>query len=177
MLAQKGFAGTRLADIAELVQVQTPAIYYHYSSREELVEEVMHAGAAAMRQHLSTALAELPHDTTPTERIAAAVDAHLRIELQLSDYSHAIIRNANQLPAEVNQRALAEVTAYNNMWRSLIDDLRQAGQLRPDVSPSLARMLVLGALNWATEWWQTAEGPIEPLITTAQSMIIHSLRR
>ena len=177
VLASKGFAGTRLSDIAELVKLRTPAIYYYYSSREELIEEVMYAGAESMHRHTSTALAQLPVDSTPSERIAAAVEAHLRIELQLSDYSRAIIRNANQLPPEINKRALAEVSAYYNLWRVLIEDLERAGQLRPELSPPLARMLVLGALNWATEWWQTTEGPLEPLIATAQSMIIHSLRR
>lgn len=177
VLSKKGFSGTRLSDIAELAQLQTPAIYYYYASREELIEEVMFVGAAAMREHLATTLAGLAPDATPAERIAAAVEAHLRNELQISDFSHAIIRNANQLPATISRRALAEVAEYNDIWRSLLDDLESAGQLRPDIQPSVARMLVLGAINWATEWWRPDEGPIEPLIATAQSMVLHSLRR
>jgi AcrR family transcriptional regulator len=177
VLARKGFSGTRLSDIAELAQLQTPAIYYYYPSREQLIEEVMYTGAAAMHQYLVAALDALPADSTPSDRIAAAIEAHLRNELQLSDYSHAIIRNANQLPPEINERALAEVTAYNEIWRALIEDLRAAGQLRPDITPALARMLILGALNWATEWWRPDQGAIEPLIATAQSMLLHSLRR
>jgi TetR/AcrR family transcriptional regulator, cholesterol catabolism regulator len=177
VLSRKGFSGTRLSDIAEQAQLQTPAIYYYYPSREDLIEEVMYVGAAAMREHLETTLAALPADTTPAERIAAAVEAHLRNELQISDYSQAIIRNSNQLPEAVSRRAMAEVSAYNDIWRRLIEELAEAGQLRPDVTPSVARMLVLGAINWATEWWDPEQGPIEPLISTAQSMVLHSLRR
>jgi hypothetical protein len=36
-------------------------------------------------------------------------------------------------------------------------------------------MLVLGAINWATEWWRPDQGPIEPLIRTAQSMVRHAI--
>lgn len=176
VLSRKGFAGARLSDIAEEAHVQAPAIYYYYPSREDLIEEVMYVGAAAMRDHLQRALEGLPPDTTPSDRIAAAVESHLRHELEISDYSKAIIRNANQLPEQISRRALAEVSAYNDIWRSLIADLEVAGQLRGDVDPAVARMIVLGALNWAAEWWDPARGSIEQVISTAQSMVLHSLR-
>jgi len=175
VLSHRGFSGTRLSDIAERAQLQTPAIYYYYSSREELIEEVMYTGAAAMRSHLEAALARLGPEASPEDRLAEAVGAHLRNELQLSYYSHAIIRNANQLPEPVGRRALAEIAAYNDIWRKLIDDLAAAGRLHADLQPSVARMLVLGAINWATEWWRPDQGPIEPLIRTAQFMVRHAL--
>lgn len=176
VLSRKGFAGTRLSDIADEAQVQAPAIYYYYPSREDLIEEVMYVGAAAMRTHLAEALAALPPGATPAARIATAVEAHLRHELEISDYSTAIIRNANQLPEPVSRRALAEVGAYNDVWRGLVADLEAAGQLRDDVDPAVARMMVLGALNWAAEWWDPQRGSIDEVVATAQSMVLHSLR-
>lgn len=175
VLSEKGFSGTRLSDIAEKAHVQAPAIYYYYPSREDLIEEVMFVGAAAMRTHLVKALADAPQQT-PTERIATAVEAHLRNELELSDYARAIMRNGNQLPDNVSRRALAEVAAYNDIWRSLISDLDAVGQLREGVEPAVARMIVLGGLNWAAEWWDPSRGPIEELIDTTQSMVLHALR-
>jgi AcrR family transcriptional regulator len=176
VLSRKGFAGTRLSDIADEAQVQAPAIYYYYPSREDLIEEVMYVGAAAMREHLQQALDGLSAATTPSDRIAAAVETHLRHELEISDYAKAIIRNANQLPEQVSRRALAEVAAYNEIWRSLITDLDAAGQVRADVDPAVARMIVLGALNWAAEWWNPERGPLDEVIATTQSMVLHALR-
>ncbi|MCO1656207.1 hypothetical protein [Pseudonocardia humida] len=57
-----------------------------------------------------------------------------------------------------------------------VADLAAAGQLREDIDPSAARMLVLGALNWAAEWWDPDRGSIEDVIRTAQSMVLHALR-
>ncbi|MFC4949640.1 TetR/AcrR family transcriptional regulator [Pseudonocardia sp. GCM10023141] len=176
VLSRKGFAGTRLSDIADEAHVQAPAIYYYYPSREDLIEEVMFVGAAAMRTHLAEALDALPAGTPPAVRISVAVEAHLRHELEISDYSTAIIRNANQLPEPVSRRALAEVAAYNDVWRALVADLEAAGQLRADVDPAVARMMVLGALNWAAEWWDPERGSLDDVIGTAQSMVLHSLR-
>jgi AcrR family transcriptional regulator len=176
VLSRKGFAGTRLSDIAEQARLQAPAIYYYYSSREDLIEEVMFAGATAMREQLRRALGSLPDGTSPVQRLAVAVETHLRHELEISDYAKAIIRNGNQLPEAVSKRAHAEIAEYHEIWRGLILDMRAAGQLRADVDPAVGRMIVLGALNWAAEWWDAECGSIEELIRTAQSMVLHALR-
>jgi AcrR family transcriptional regulator len=98
VLAERGFAGTRLSDIAERAHVQAPAIYYYYPSREDLVSAVLLAGAETMVGYLRERLEELPGDTTASARIATAVEAHLRHELELSHYTRAFIRNTSQVP-------------------------------------------------------------------------------
>lgn len=175
VLAKKGFAGTRLSDIGRAASVQGPAIYYYYSSREDLIEEVMFAGASAMLDHLNKILGELPAKTSAADRLLAAVDAHLRLELEISDYSRAIIRNANQVPSNVSSRALDLVSDYNAVWTTLIAELSTSSAVRPDIDPGVARMLILGALNWAAEWFDEDVKPIEDVIRTAQAMVAHTL--
>jgi AcrR family transcriptional regulator len=174
VLARKGFAGTRLSDIAKEARVQAPAIYHYFASREDLIEEVVYTGAVDMHLYVSGVLAELPSDVPPAARIAAAIEAHLRLELELSDYSRALIRNVNQLPPDVGERALKEITAYGDVWRGLISDLKDAGQLREGLDHS-ARMIVLGALYWSVEWWNPERGNLDEVIAAAQSMILHAL--
>ncbi|WP_433799855.1 TetR/AcrR family transcriptional regulator [Actinomycetospora sp. CA-084318] len=176
VLAERGYAGTRLSDIAEEAHVQAPAIYYYYAHREELVGAVLTAGAEAMVGYLTERLAALPADSSPSVRLATAVEAHLRHELELSDYARAFIRNTNQVPPDISRPALDVLTAYFDVWRGLVADLAQAGLLRDDVDPSLGRMLVMGALNWCAEWWDPDRGPIDDLIVVAQSMVLHALR-
>ena len=38
-----------------------------------------------------------------------------------------------------------------------------------------ARMLVLGALNWAAEWWNPRRGSLDTVVRTAQSLVRHGL--
>ena len=49
----KGYAGTRLSDVAEYAEIQAPAIYYYFPSREDLIEEVMYSGIAEMTKNTS----------------------------------------------------------------------------------------------------------------------------
>jgi hypothetical protein len=61
------------------------------------------------------------------------------------------------------------------MWRKLLQDADNAGLLRPGLDPMSARMMVLGALNWAAEWWNPRRGSIEVMVRTAQSLVRHGL--
>ena len=171
VLSEKGYAATRLSDIADRAELRAPAVYYYFASREALVAEVMIVGQQWVRRHVTEALAALPHDVTALDRICEAIDAHLRVELELSDFATAVTRNAGQLPPDVRQQ-VAEVSAeYHAVWRQLFVDGQADGSIRIDLDHRSARMLIIGALNWAPEWWSNTKEPIDALVKTAQSFV------
>jgi AcrR family transcriptional regulator len=171
VLSQKGFAGTRLTDVAEYAELQAPAIYYYFPSREDLIEEVMYCGISDMRTHLQGTLDALPDGTTAMEKIMAAVDAHLRHELELSDYTTASIRNSGQIPEHLRTRQKKEEAAYGRIWQKLFSDAIADGDIRADLDPRMARLLVMGALNWAAEWWDPRRGTVEAIVANAQILV------
>jgi len=175
VLGANGYAGMRLTDVAAEAEIQAPAIYYYYASRDELIEEVMWVGIADMREHVSAALSELPDGTPPLERLLAAAEAHLRHALEISDYTTASIRNAGQVPLSIRKRQILEEERYGEVWRRLINELARQGRLRPELDLYIAQMLVLGALNWAVEWWNPRRGSVEAVVANAQSFIRHGI--
>jgi TetR/AcrR family transcriptional regulator, cholesterol catabolism regulator len=175
VLSAKGYAGLRLTDVAAQAELQAPAIYYYYPSRDDLIEEVMWAGIADMRQHVIAVLDDLPADTPALDRLLAAVEAHLRHELEISDYTTAAIRNAGQVPLKIRKRQILEEQRYGEVWRRLINDMARSGELRADLDLYIAQMLVLGALNWAVEWWDPRRGSLEAVVANAQSFVRQGL--
>ncbi|MFZ0714092.1 TetR/AcrR family transcriptional regulator [Mycobacterium sp.] len=175
VLSSKGFAGTRLSDVAEYAELQAPAIYYYFGSREELIEEVMYCGIADLRKHVQDALDDLPPETSPLERIMVAVEAHLRHELEISDYATASIRNSGQIPQRLRTRQLKEERAYGRVWRRLFDNALADGQIRTGLDPRYAQLLVLGALNWAAEWRDPRHDSVDGIVANAQSLVRHGL--
>jgi hypothetical protein len=135
----------------------------------------MWTGIARMREHMTRVLAAMPSGADALDRIDAAVEAHLRYCLEISDYTTASIRNAGQVPENIAIRYTAEASQYGDMWRKLLQDAENAGLLRPDLEPMAARMMVLGALNWAAEWWNPRRGSLDTVVRTAQSLVRHGL--
>lgn len=171
VLSTKGFGGMRLGDVAEHADVQAPAIYYYFPSREALIDEVMWSGIAHMREHLVSALDKLPDGTPPIERLMVAVEEHLRHELELSDYASASIRNAGQVPESIRERQLVEEEAYGEVWTAILKDAARAGELRADIDLHTVQMLILGALNWTSEWWDPSRGQIDLLVENAKLFV------
>jgi AcrR family transcriptional regulator len=175
VLSRKGYAGTRLTDVADQANIQAPAIYYYFPSRDDLIEEVMWSGIAHMRDHVAEVLAGLKPGADPLERIDAAVEAHLRYSLEISDYTTASIRNAGQVPEKTRIRYAAEAARYGDTWRKLLQDAASVGAMRSDLDPMVARMMVLGALNWAAEWWNPRRGSLDAVVRTSQSLVRYGL--
>ena len=175
VLSVTGYAGLRLNDVAEEAELQAPAIYYYYPSRDDLIEEVMWAGIADTRDHVTAVLDALPSGISAMDRLLAAVEAHLRHTLEISDYAKASIRNAGQVSQKIRKRQIAEEERYGEVWRRLINDVARSGELSVDLDLYIAQMLVLGGLNWAVEWWDPRRGSLDTVVANAQSFVRHGL--
>jgi AcrR family transcriptional regulator len=169
-LSVKGYAESRLVDIADTANLRPPAVYYYFDSRDDLIAEVMRVGQERVREHVEEALAQIPSDGSALDKICAAVEAHLRVQLELSDFANAVTRNAGHVPPPVREALQHESDAYHDVWRKLLLEAVATGDLRSDLDPSVARMFVIGALNWATEWW-SPERSIDDLIVNARALI------
>ena len=86
------------------------------------------------------------------KQLAAAVTAHLDVQWRwpISPGGEPQRRPRTRRRTE---RIQAENDAYHDVWRALLQRGRESGDIRDDLDLSVARMLVIGALNWAVEWW------------------------
>lgn len=171
LLSERGIAATRLVDVVEYTQMQPAVTYYHFTSFAELIEEVLYRGITEMRRHLEKTLEALPPDTSPVDRLMAAVEAHIRRELELSDYGVAWTRNSGQLPGGTTRRLKREEAAFGRIWRDLFNDAFAGVATSPGFDARMARRLILGAMNSATEWWDPRRGSVEALVGTTKCLI------
>ena len=157
VLAARGYAGTTMTEIAEQAGTQAGSVYYHFASREELIEEVLRRGVALSRAHSQAALDALPAKTDAGRRLAAAIRAHLRFQVEVSDYARAAARSTKQVPPDMQERINAKFRAYGKFFDRLIGAAMKSGAIDASVDRSALRMLIIGAANWTTEWYR-AEG-------------------
>ena len=88
----KGYVATRLQDIAEAAGLRAGSIYYHFASKEQILEAVFDIGTTRLRQSVSDAVALLPATASHRDRIFAAARTHLSTllgagRLHLGQYS------------------------------------------------------------------------------------------
>ncbi|WP_230990348.1 TetR family transcriptional regulator [Rhodococcus oxybenzonivorans] len=150
----KGYAGTRLSDVAAAADTQAGSLYYHFPSREELVEEVLRVGQERTSGYVRRRVAALSDDASCLDRLREAIDAHLDSTLESGDYTAATIRIIGQVPEEIRKRRLHEQREYGLFWRGLVNDAHESGEIRTDLDSSVLRMLLLGAMNSVPDWFR-----------------------
>jgi AcrR family transcriptional regulator len=148
-----GYASVMLKDIAALAGLQTGSLYYHFASKEEIVEKVLARGVEGVAAATREAVEALGPGADPLARLRAAIAAHLKFVLSESDYAVANIRILSQVPREIRRRHLVRQRRYGAFWRELFENAAKAGRLRTNLDLSIVRMLTLGALNWSVEWY------------------------
>ena len=150
---ERGFAATRLADIAERAELQAPSIYYYFDSKEELIEEVLSLGVTRTYAHVVERVSAVAEDDH-LGRLKAAIEAHLAMVLQTGNYSAANLRLYGQMPDDIRKRLQRTQRTVGRYWADLLSNAQDAGAIRADLDLSATRMLILGSLNWVAEWYR-----------------------
>ena len=149
---QRGYAGTKVNDIALAADMRAASIYYYFESKDRLFEEVLKIGLTLIFDAVRRAVEAVPDREGYYAKLLAAVEAHLGTLHEYGDYSSAHIRNFGQTPEDIQQRQLGLRNAYGEYWRELLMGAQEAGVLRKDINLSLLRMYLFGAMNWSLEW-------------------------
>ena len=150
----KGYAATTLNDIASAARLRAGSIYYHFESKEQILEEVLDIGITRIADAVRHEIEALPPNTPPDEKIRVGIEAHLRTLLQQGPYSSANIRIFGQVPRSAQRRGLRLRGLYADFWRELLVEARDAGVIDRNFDLSLIRMFLFGALNWTVEWYK-----------------------
>ena len=168
--------GARLADIAEEAGMQAGSLYYHFDSREALIEEVLRLGLDQAWEHVNATLAAAPAGTTPGERLVIALRAHLAGILDHSDYTAANSRIFSMADEEIRERHSREQQRYGDFFHGLLAEAIETGELRSDVDPAVVRMLLFGAMNWTAEWYRPDRGrPASLVIDQLMALVTEGL--
>ena len=172
---ERGFAATRLSDIADRAGLQAPSLYYHFGSKEELIEVVLGLGVERTFEQVKRSVSEVPKDD-PLGRLRAAITAHVEMVQETGNYSAANLRLYGQMPDDIRERLQQTQREVGRYWNRLLVDARRAGAIRGDLDLSATRMLILGALNWTAEWYQPS-GRLTPreLAELAATIVLDGL--
>jgi AcrR family transcriptional regulator len=151
LLRSGGYHQTTLREIAEAVGIAKASLYYHFASKEEIVEAVANDGVRFVHEAVSQALADNA-DAPSRTRLEGAIAAHLTALHGNSDYTSASIKafSFGAIPAPESVRRVRR--AYEEVWRGLIAEMQAADVLSPERSAETLRYFLLGALNGSIDW-------------------------
>ncbi len=167
LFRRQGFAATTTRDIAAAADMQSGSPFYHFKSKDALLYAVMEEGMHRAKARQQAALQAPEGSTfTPREQLRILVQVHLDVLLGPgNDFVPVMLYEARSLALRQRKQLAQLTTDYEALWIPVLTALHEAGQLRAPVK--LARLLILGALNWSVQWFDAKKGASLPELTDA----------
>ncbi len=154
LLHRGSYEATTMRAIAGAAGIKAGSLYHHFPSKDALVGCVADEGVRVVHDAVQAALAALPPRSGPRAQLQAAIQAHLMSSLCHSDYTSASLRSFAHLPPAVRRGCAAQRRRYEAIWAGIVEAAGEAGLLPPHVSRDVVRLSLLGAVNWAGEWYR-----------------------
>lgn len=144
---QRGYDATSMRDIAREAGMLAGSMYYHFSSKDELIIATYEEG----RRLLITSLLEAIEGVEdPWERLTAAAVAHMNTLFGGNNFSILLCADISRTAPTLRSRLIEIRDSYDKLFMDLIEDL----PLKEDVDKGLLRLSLLGSLNWSSSWYR-----------------------
>ncbi|MDF2629230.1 MAG: transcriptional regulator, TetR family [Symbiobacteriaceae bacterium] len=172
LFSRKGYHGTTVRDIADEAGMLSGSLYAHYSSKEEMLFDIVQQAAG---QFISGIGPMLESDQPAADKLRAAMRSHLRVMALSRDAAAIYLHEWKALTGDRRTIIAEKRNAYEEGLAAIIRQGVEAGEFRP-VDAKFARLLVLSALNWLYQWYDPA-GALGPdaVADKFADLVLHGL--
>lgn len=150
---ERGYDGTSMEDLSRKLGITKSAIYYHVSSKEELlrlaVDRALDGLFAAAREVEST-------EGRAIDRLERLVRSSVDVLVERLPFVTLLLRVRGN--TNVEREALARRREFDRLVSKLVAQAEAEGDIRPDVDPALTSRLLFGMVNSITEWYRPGQG-------------------
>ena len=159
LFAEQGYAGTSTAEIAEAVGLTQPAIFYYFTSKEDMLRELMTEG---MTEPLAELAAVLSAPACAGAKLYRLIVFHLTHHHSLPFPPTVLIEDAQRLlKGGQDPELIKKDRRYSSGIREIIRDGVRSKEFRV-VDPVTTAMAILGMCNWSLRWYKRG-GRLSPL--------------
>ncbi len=170
LFRRQGFAATSTRDIADAVGMHSGSPFYHFKSKETLLYAVMEEGMHTALQHQAQALAQC--GVGARARLRALVQSHFETLLGPgNDFVPVMLYENRSLDARQRAELAQLKQQYEAAWNPVLQELHASGDLVAPVK--MARLFMLGALNWAVQWFDPQqEATVQDLTDACMALFV-----
>ncbi len=150
---ERGYDGTSMEDLSRRLGISKSSIYYHVSSKEDLLAMALDRaldGLFAVADEVTAS------DDPAIERLERLVRGSVFVLADRLPYVTLLVRARGNTATE--RRALARRRQFDDIVADLVKQAERDGDIRPDVDPAITARLLFGLVNSLVEWYRPGRG-------------------
>jgi AcrR family transcriptional regulator len=146
---ERGYDGSTLENVARAAGITKSSIYYHVSSKEELLARGVDRALAALFAVLDQREAR---EGRPIDRLKHIVRQTVRLTVDELPEVALLLRVRGNTATE--RGVLERRREFDHLMAKLMADAQKRKEIRANIDPRLATRLLFGMLNSITEWYR-----------------------
>ncbi len=150
LFAEKGYAGASIRDIASAADLKPASIYAHYSSKEQLLAQLLNIGHEEHFQYVQDAV--LNSEPAPTQQLRAYVSGHVRFHAEFPMLALLVNHELHALSEEDVTPALKLREQSTELLMNIVRRGQAQGDFGQDFDPWLAGAAI-GAMGMRVAHW------------------------
>jgi AcrR family transcriptional regulator len=157
MFAERGLRATTVRDIADSAGILSGSLYHHFSSKEEMVDELLRGFLDWLFERYQEIVATQPN---PLERLKglfmtsfeAIADRHAQVVIYQDEAKRLSSQERFSYVEERNKE-------QRKMWLNLLNQGIEEGYFRPDIDVDLVYRFIRDT-TWVSVRWYQPGGPL-----------------
>jgi AcrR family transcriptional regulator len=155
LYGQFGFLGSSIADLAEACGMSKSLLYHYFSSKEDILFEVMDGHVTALGR---VAEGVRDEEADPKERLSRLTQGFMALYVNASSRHKVLLNDLDKLPAHRRKTIIVEQRALVDAVDAMVADLSPLLAKKPRERRA-ATMIYFGMINW-THTWFDPKGPL-----------------
>ncbi len=151
LFAEKGFLGTSVQEIVDAANVTKGALYYYYSSKDDLLYEIYHR---VIQKELATLDRVLAMNLSPADTVDALMTDIVITTAAYRDDVTIFQREMHRLSPEKLRAVRSDRRRYHVAFRGVIEKGQRDGSFRSDLSPELVTIGFFGLVHHYYTWYR-----------------------
>lgn len=170
LFRKKGFTGTSMRELADLIGVEASSLYNHIGSKNELLQNICFSVANDFTAHLQEVLLlskPLHH------RLELIIRFHIRIMLERYDEVYVANHEWKQLQEPYLSNFLHQRKTYESQLVSLVEQGVKE-KVFSSIKPQVAVLTILSALR-GLEYWHSKNIDVKTLEQNMVQQLLHGI--
>jgi AcrR family transcriptional regulator len=167
VMAEHGYHGTSVRDIAERAGVSPAALYHHFGSKQEVLATIMERGIEALLRRTRTALAAAGE--APADRLRALVGVQILFHLQDQRGTLLGTSELRALDEPVRTRHIAKRHRQQRLFDGVVVRGVEDGAFATPIPLQASRAIVVMCTGVAS--WFRPRGPL------SRAEVVHEYQR
>ncbi|MEK3765474.1 TetR/AcrR family transcriptional regulator [Solibacillus sp. FSL K6-4121] len=151
LFRNKGYHGVSVDEIVETAGTSKGGFYHKFKSKDALLYEIHDLFISHVLKETKKAYEE---NDTPIDKVTALLFAFTNVFDVYQRHITVFYNESAYLPLEYKNIIKEKRKEYQKLIEQVIEEGKEGGQFRPEISTTITTMAIIGLVNWTYKWYR-----------------------